>query len=503
MATLSLQIAADTHKGMRRSGNEDTYGIFDVPGCDAAFVVCDGMGGLQAGDIAANESVRVIEQCLKEKLADPAADPARVLDQALRAANDAVNGLARPKLPGDDEPTVGSEPAPSNALMGTTVVAGIVRRNTLWLAHAGDSRGYLLREGKFTRLTNDHSFVDEQVRAGNMTDAEARSSRFRNMITRAIGIDTQLEPELRQETLLRGDTVLICSDGLTTMLDDSEIEALLDSPKGLERRVQELIDTANRKGGYDNTTVLLLQLGAPGEASKRPVEQRGGGIPAPEGSPERRRRRSKQRGPSPIMLMLTILGALAFLGMLLLAFSPSLRTSLGERLGRPPVPDDVAVGGRLQDYTKLTYDTTPKRIVDSPLARRTQLSLGVDGEVAFQRNSGEQVVTVMPGRLEKVVIDKLKVPDTQQADSDSPDNECYVAHDPQGNLYISRSDAGIILKLSREGKELLRIPNLYRPGALCIEPKTGDIYYIDGTYHVLALRAIHNAPPKGTKAAPK
>ena len=198
MATLSIQLAADTHKGMRRSGNEDTFGVFAIPGYEAAFVVCDGMGGLQAGDIAANESVRVIEADLKAQLTLANADPAPVLLNALRRANDAVNALARPGSVSEEDPTVGSEPAPSNALMGTTVVAGVVRGETLWIAHAGDSRAYRFRDGALERLTRDHSFVAEQVHAGNMTEAEARISRFRNMITRAIGIDSTLQPEVHR-----------------------------------------------------------------------------------------------------------------------------------------------------------------------------------------------------------------------------------------------------------------------------------------------------------------
>ncbi len=496
MATLTIQLAADTHKGMRRSGNEDTYGVFDIPGYDATFVVCDGMGGLQAGDVAANEAVRVIEQELRAQLTSATADPTRVLTTALQAANDAVNALARPAPLSEDEPTVGNQPAPSNALMGTTAVAGVVRGGTLWLAHAGDSRGYRMRAGKLERLTNDHSFVDEQVRAGNMTEAEARSSRFRNMITRAIGIDSQLEPDVRQETLLPGDLILVCSDGLTTMLEDTEIEAVLEGSRSLEQGVQNLIEATNRKGGHDNVTTLLLRLSEPGDLPKRPVEQRGGGVPAPEGS-RSNSRRQRSSSPSPIVLMLAMLGAVAFLGMFLLALSPPLRSSLGEQM--MPVKDPAAPAALLFDYSKLSYDPDPKRIVDTPLARRTQLTVGAKGEVTFLRNSGEQIVTVPPDLPERVVIDKLKVPNTELVDNDSADNESYLASDPQGNLYISRSAAGVIVKFNPQGKELTRVTNLYRPGALCVEPQSGDIYFIDATFHVLALRARHNATPKPSK----
>ncbi|MBB6053745.1 protein phosphatase 2C domain-containing protein [Armatimonas rosea] len=486
MSTLSIQLAADTHKGMRRSGNEDTFGVFAIPGYEAAFVVCDGMGGLQAGDIAANEAVRVIEATLKARLL-PDSDPAQVLLAALRGANDAVNSLARPRSD-DDEPTQGNEPAPSNALMGTTVVAGVVRAGTLWVAHAGDSRAYRFRSGRLERLTNDHSFVDEQVRAGNMTESEARVSRFRNMITRAIGIDAVLEPEVRQETLLPGDTILVCSDGLTTMLLDDEIAPLLAEPRGsLERQVQVLIDAANRKGGHDNITVLLVGAGGKGasEGDTAPLEKRGGGTRAPEGSRESRRRR-KPAGPSTVVLMLAMLGGLAFLTLLLLALSPILRSQLAANLSGKPTTLSAPV---LPDYRRLTYSDTPLRIVDSPLASRSQLALLPEGKVVFVRNSGEQVILAHPSGPEKVLVSDLKVPDKVQADMSSPDNEVYVATDPQGNIYISYAGRGVIKKLSPEGAELTRISKLDRPGALTIEPKSGDIYFIDATNHVQVLRA--------------
>ena len=492
MATLSIQLAADTHKGMRRSGNEDTFGVFAIPGYEAAFVVCDGMGGLQAGDIAANESVRVIEADLKAQLTLANADPAPVLLNALRRANDAVNALARPGSVSEEDPTVGSEPAPSNALMGTTVVAGVVRGETLWIAHAGDSRAYRFRDGALERLTRDHSFVAEQVHAGNMTEAEARISRFRNMITRAIGIDSTLQPEVRQDTLRPGDTILVCSDGLTTMLEDNEIEPLLDGKGSLERQVQGLIDAANRKGGHDNTTVLLLGVGGGGEPVRKTVEQRGGGIPAPEGSRERRRRRAS--GPSPLVLMLAILGALGLLGMFLLALSPALRTRLGANLATKTAPPPE----RLADFAHLTYDPVPKRIVDSPLARRNQLALQPDGGAIFVRNSGGQVIQVRRDHAEKVLVGDLKVPDIQKMDTDSLDDEVYLASDPQGNLYISYSARGVIKKLTPEGKELTRVSGLNRPGALCVETKTGEIYCIDASNHVLALRARHTLPSSPT-----
>ena len=140
----------------------------------------------------------------------------------------------------------------------------------------------------------------------------------------------------------------------------------------------------------------------------------------------------------------------------------------------------------------------PKRIVDSPLARRNQLALQPDGGAIFVRNSGGQVIQVRPDHVEKVLVGDLKVPDIQKMDTDSLDDEVYLASDPQGNLYISYSARGVIKKLAPDGKELTRVSGLNRPGALCVETKTGDIYFIDATNHVLALRAKHTLPSSPT-----
>lgn len=501
MATLSLQLSADTHKGMRRSGNEDTFGIFDIPGCEAAFVVCDGMGGLHAGDIAANESVRVIEATLRELLV-LAVDPAQALLEALRRANDAVNALAKPGPPPSEDPTVGGGGEAANApVMGTTAVVGVVRSGTLYLAHAGDSRGYRFRDGALLRLTQDHSFVAEQVRLGNMTEAEARVSRFRNMITRAIGIDATIQPEVRQEALAAGDVILICSDGLTTMAEDDEIEAVLDVHSPLEKRVQGLIDLANRKGGHDNITVLLLAAGTGAGVTARPQEQRGGGVPSPErqreretGEPAPRSARRRSAGPSPVLAMLALLGGIALLGLFALALSEDLRTNLGDRLlkSRPAVVTPTL------NYAELVYDKTPQLFIDSPLARRAPLALLGDGSVAYVTSSEGQVVRVRGTSSRSVLVGDLKVPDNIQLPAQSPDDEVYVAGDPQGNTYVSLSRRGTIKKFSAEGKELTRLSNLDRPGAVAVDPKNGDVYFIDGTNHIQVVRA-HPKPA----AAPK
>jgi len=228
-SNLHWTIAARTDTGRQRSANEDAYAVLDMERQglhgEAAFVVADGMGGMHAGDVASREAVRVVAQTLGRLLADPQADPRAALDEALRGANRAVHALAAAPPPAEDDTPMdrrgvrGGEPAAADApppgasdapgVMGTTCVAGVVKDGALYLAHVGDSRAYLFRAGRLSRLTRDHSFVEERVLAGVMTEEQARRSRFRNVITRAVGIEPEVEPEIKQESLEPGDTVLV------------------------------------------------------------------------------------------------------------------------------------------------------------------------------------------------------------------------------------------------------------------------------------------------------
>jgi protein phosphatase len=217
----------------------------DLPETDLIFVVADGMGGMQFGDVASREAVRVVRETLVARLATPGADPEAALDHALKQANDAVRVLAgKPAADaangteGAAEAATTEEPeaaAAAGGVMGTTCVAGVLQEDQLYLVHVGDSRAYLLRDGHLGRLTHDHSFVEERVRAGDLTEDEARRSRFRNMITRAIGIDAVLAPDPRRDTLAPGDTLLVCTDGLTTMLTTRRSRPRSSSPFPRER----------------------------------------------------------------------------------------------------------------------------------------------------------------------------------------------------------------------------------------------------------------------------
>ena len=503
---LTYTIGARTDKGLQRSANEDAVAILEIPGADAAFVVADGMGGLRAGDVASNEAVRVIGEILSNRMAAPQAwdDPLVPLAEAFTLANDAVNSLAKPTVEADDDTQQESvAAAPSNALMGTTCVVGLVRDGALYLAHVGDSRAYLYRGGALSRLTHDHSFVADRVRAGgDMTESEARSSRFRNMITRAIGIEPTVNPDFHQETLQPGDAVITCSDGLTTMMDDDEIETLLASRSvarlSPERAASALVDAANKKGGSDNITIVLLRAHEPGQetalaapTSPASTASRNSGNPAAaverdtEISERPRRKVTRERqGASPLTILLAILGAFAVVGAGALAASPEIRARLADLL----TPKAAQNGSGPVDFANLGY-AAPEKFGPDTLARGDLLTYSpgaglyfvamVSGKVAYLSRSGEAIRSVE-------TLIPAPPPPTPLSDT-----HLFIATDPGGNLYFSYSKRKVIEKKTPDGKLLLRLTGLDQPEAITVD-EAGNLYVVDFN-QIKILRAKPNA----------
>jgi serine/threonine protein phosphatase PrpC len=248
---VSLRIAEEavrTDTGRQRNANEDSLFV-EAP----LFVVADGMGGAQAGEVASRAAAESWAQNL------PAAPPERLLEETITGANRTIHELARKD--------------PSLAGMGTTTTAALVDLGAeeVAIGHVGDSRAYRLRGGKFEQLTRDHSLVEEMRRKGQLTDAQAEDHPQRSIITRALGPEPEVEVDLQTVPVQAGDVFLICSDGLTTMLDDEKIAHILTRATSLQNAVRALVDEANRAGGRDNITVVLFRLeqgeGAEGEAS--------------------------------------------------------------------------------------------------------------------------------------------------------------------------------------------------------------------------------------------
>jgi PPM family protein phosphatase len=239
---MKWQAAAITHVGRRRPANEDAF-FNDVE--RGLFVVADGMGGHAAGEIASTMAVdRVVGHFVDAAASDPES-AASVLAEAVRSAN--LEILAR------------AEREPEKSGMGTTLTALAIIGEKVVIAHVGDSRAYRLRDGVFAQITVDHTWVEEQVSAGLLAREQARFHPFANIITRALGTQPELQVDAAQLDAKPGDLYLLCSDGLTGMLDDAQILELIAENRPLDSRAKRLIQAANRAGGLDNITAILIQ----------------------------------------------------------------------------------------------------------------------------------------------------------------------------------------------------------------------------------------------------
>lgn len=232
-----------TDVGMVRQVNQDYVYVTDRPLgiLQNLFVVADGMGGHQAGDYASKYTVEVLN---RELALSEGEDIERCLVGAIKTANrEIIKEASR------DEHLKG---------MGTTVVAATISNQMMYFANVGDSRLYLINQG-IQQLTKDHSLVEEMVRLGGIKPEEAKHHPDKNIITRAIGVLPEVSADFFETVLVPGDTVLLCSDGLTNMIDDTDIKRIVLGQRDIVEKTQRLIDAANENGGKDNITVVLIE----------------------------------------------------------------------------------------------------------------------------------------------------------------------------------------------------------------------------------------------------
>ncbi|MFH1830094.1 MAG: Stp1/IreP family PP2C-type Ser/Thr phosphatase [Pseudomonadota bacterium] len=239
--------------GKRREKNEDSYLANDVLGL---YTVADGMGGHLGGDIASGLAATTIEEVVKGFESDPEmtlqegvhikqGEYQAYLRYALKLSSRRIYEKAH-----DEENLNG---------MGTTAVSLLFRNNKVYIANVGDSRAYRIREDEISQITKDHSLVGEQMRAGILTQEEARASRLKNIITRSVGFQEEVDADIDIRVVREGDRYLLCSDGLSNMLDDEEICDVVTT-NDLEEACKRLVDVANERGGEDNITVVLAQV---------------------------------------------------------------------------------------------------------------------------------------------------------------------------------------------------------------------------------------------------
>src|SRR6266545_6665402 len=316
-----LTVAEEAHKtdtGRQRHANEDSY-FARAP----LFAVADGMGGAQAGEVASRIAAGAFEQRSQVSDEEPAEGQ---LEEIAQTANREIHQLAQ-----EDS---------SRAGMGTTLTAAMVRNDEVSFGHVGDSRAYVLRDGQLKRLTKDHSLVEELRRQGRLTEEQAEEHPQRSIITRALGPEPKVEVDTMTYQARPGDVFLLCSDGLTTMLNEQEIAAILAQSPSLEPVVARLIDESNARGGRDNITVVAFraaeEVGLTAEgvaAARRP------GAAVPSGDVQPGRRWPRVAGRVLVTLLIVAgLGAAAWYGSRQIHF-----------LG-------IDEGGRVALYRGLPYD---------------------------------------------------------------------------------------------------------------------------------------------------
>ena len=246
--TLALDFAAATDIGCKRSNNEDSYG-YDAD--QHLYVVCDGMGGNAAGEVASGMAVRTLIESFSDlgQNADPGS-PMAMIENRLMASIYEANRVVHEA--GGENPELHS--------MGTTLVCVCLDGNRAVVGNVGDSRAYLLRNGTCQQITLDHSLLDEEIRSGNMTPEMAAASNLQSVITRAIGVAEQVEPDLFAATLQPNDFLLLASDGLTRYIRPEEIAEAASAGAELAAICNALIEHAKQRGGADNITCILLHV---------------------------------------------------------------------------------------------------------------------------------------------------------------------------------------------------------------------------------------------------
>jgi protein phosphatase len=237
-----------TDTGRQRRANEDAF-LARAP----LFAVADGMGGAQAGEVASATAIEVLSGGLGE-----GESVEQRLSESVRQANSQIHALSV----ADDE----------RAGMGTTVTAAYIGENNVTLVHVGDSRCYRWRDGTLERLTDDHSLVEEMVRQGQLTEEQALDHPQRSIITRALGPESVVEPDAQTVGARDGDLLLLCSDGLSTMISDDQIANVLAHDEPLKATTHALVAAANEAGGRDNITVVLMRLEVLGDADANDIE---------------------------------------------------------------------------------------------------------------------------------------------------------------------------------------------------------------------------------------
>ena len=251
---MKISYKAISDVGRKRSANEDSY---FADGELNLFVVADGMGGHAAGEVASKVAVETILDFIRNTSNDKDITWPYEFDETLSMAGNRLKSAIQSAHAKVLEVTSQKKEFQG---MATTVVSILVENGKAQVAHVGDSRAYMVRDGTLIQLTSDHSWVNEQLRTGAITSQQARNHPYRNIVTRALGGPNPVDVDVTEEPMREGDIILLCSDGLNTMITDEQIlEIISRSGNDIGQACQELVNTANQNGGEDNVTAILIR----------------------------------------------------------------------------------------------------------------------------------------------------------------------------------------------------------------------------------------------------
>ncbi len=240
-----MKAAGISDIGKCRKNNEDAYYMAEEGApLRHLYIVADGMGGCNAGEVASQSAIAAFLDYVKEEYEDQ--ELSDLLAGAFQAANKAVFDQSNSAL--------------EFAEMGTTMVAAVIDQPRAYVAHVGDSRAYLMQKGELQLLTTDHSYVMELVKMGTITKEEAAMHPKRNIITRAVGIKDTVETDMTVVSVQKGDLLLLCTDGLSGMLSDEELTEILRQKQSVKKKAKLLVEAANLRGGYDNISLILIEI---------------------------------------------------------------------------------------------------------------------------------------------------------------------------------------------------------------------------------------------------
>jgi len=245
-----MEIGVKTSKGKIREINQDSYYISDDENCPL-FIIADGMGGHKAGEIASRMAVEIISSSFLDQIKGSSSE---MDDDSI------INAIRNSIYKANDEIYRKSSEVEEYSGMGTTVTMAYENNGKFFIGHVGDSRAYLLRDNQLWQMTKDHSLVEELIKNGSITREEARFHPQKNIITRALGIDKEVEIDLIVKEKLKDDILILCTDGLTNMLNDDEIKELLISSDNMQKACDFMVQLSNEKGGLDNISVVAVKF---------------------------------------------------------------------------------------------------------------------------------------------------------------------------------------------------------------------------------------------------